>query len=65
MTADPTGTPDIVEAADAVLSTHVADEFGFCEGCLAEYGIATPHPCTAHQWATRTYVIAGEPAPRR
>lgn len=60
MTSDSTGAPDIVKAADAVLSIHVSDEFGCCTGCLSEYGITTPHPCPAHQWATRTYVIVGE-----
>ncbi|GAA0935328.1 hypothetical protein [Virgisporangium aurantiacum] len=40
----------VVEAA-TIHAVHVADEDGYCRGCLLQWALLTRHPCSQDRWA--------------
>jgi hypothetical protein len=41
----------LVEDARTTLAGHVANDEGFCAGCLDQWARLTPHPCPQARWA--------------
>ena len=52
-----TDVPRLVEAVEAVLEVHSADEFGNCEECGGRDG-GEPHPCLTVRFLTE--VVTGD-----
>ncbi len=47
------GLGSAIAAAESLAAIHVIAEDGRCAWCWDEFGIWTPHPCTARKWADR------------
>jgi hypothetical protein len=48
----------MVERAQRILAVHSEVPDGYCLGCMNEFGLAVPHPCSQAQWATRALKLA-------
>lgn len=52
----------LVMDAEAIHADHVADDDGYCRGCLRQWARLTRHPCSQDRWAV---AVIGEHTPER